>query len=71
MIVGNRVKVKHDACTRERLDREQPWECDSCNGCVSLADIKPCVDAESYWVEVRKVSKNGGQQKRVGMANRI
>jgi len=42
------VKVEHNACTCERLDREQPRECDGCNGSVSLADIKPCVDAESY-----------------------
>lgn len=65
------MKVEHNTCTRERLDREQPRECDGCYGRVTLADIKGCVDAESYWVEVRKVSKNGGKQKRARMANRI
>jgi hypothetical protein len=65
------VKVEHNACTRERLNREQPRERNGCNGCVSFTDIKPCVDAESYWVEVGKVSKNGGKQRRARVANRI
>lgn len=65
------MKVEHNACTRERLDREQPRECDGCDICVSLAEIKSCVDAESYWVEVGKVSNNRGKQKRARVANRI
>jgi hypothetical protein len=71
MIRGDRIEVKHDACTRERLDREQPRECDGCDGCVSLAEIKSCVDTESYWVEVGKVSKNDGNKKGERVANRI
>jgi hypothetical protein len=59
------VKVKHDACTGERLDREQPWECDGCDGRVSIADIEPCIDTEGYWVGARRVSQSGrGEQKR-------
>ncbi len=65
------MKVEHNVCTRERLHREQPRECDGCNGSVSLADIKHCVDAKSYWMEVGKVSKNGGKKKRSRVANRI
>ncbi len=65
------MKVEHNACTRERLDGEQPWECDGCNGCVSLANIKPCVDAEGYLMGVKKVSKSGDEEKRARVANRI
>jgi hypothetical protein len=45
------MKVKHDACTRKRLDRKQPWECDGWDGRVSFADIEPRVDAEGYEYE--------------------
>jgi hypothetical protein len=64
------VKVEHNACTRERLDREQPRECDGCDGSVSLADIKPCINAKSYWVEVEG-EQEWWKRDRARVANRI
>ena len=65
------MKVEDNASTRERLNGEQPWECDGCDGRVSFADVETCVDAESYWVGVGKVSKMVEKQKRARLANRI
>jgi hypothetical protein len=63
------VKVENDACTRERLDRKQPWESDGCYGRVSLSDIEPCVDTEGYWVEARRVSNWQSEKGKGGEPN--